>query len=98
MGSGLPPMKSQAVLAHRISIFRGARSLGVQEKEFGVKGVPHHGQAFSGAGARLSCPLLYRRTRPTAVAWSLSPVLPSRFGDASEPTQSPISIGQSPSR
>ena len=51
-------MKSQAVLAQRISMFRGARSFGVQEKEFGVKGVPHHGHALSGAGARLSCPFL----------------------------------------
>ena len=50
MGSGLSPMKSQDVFAQRISMLRGATSFGVQEKDCGVKGVPHQGQAFNGAG------------------------------------------------
>src|SRR5829696_9603592 len=95
-GSGRRPLKSQSVLSQRSSRFFGAISFGVQAKEFFVKAVPHHGQALRGAGARLSRPDRYRRTRPTAVVSSASPLPPSRFGEASEPTHKPISIGQSP--
>ena len=69
---------------------------GTQAKLSAVKGVPHHGQALIGAGASL--PVRRNlRSRVTAV-WS--PVLrspPRTLGEASEPTQRPISIGQSPS-
>src|SRR6476646_3854036 len=94
IGRGRLRVKSQVLLTHRISILVGAISLGTHANDCGVKGVPHHGQALSGAGARLSCPSLYRRTRPTAVVWSASPLPPNRFGEASEPTHRPISIGQ----
>src|SRR5690349_13559173 len=90
-------MKSHAVLTHRMSMLTGAWSFGTHANDCGVNGVPHHGHALSGAGARLSWPVRYRRTRPTAVVWSASPVRPSRLGDASEPTHRPISIRQSPS-
>jgi hypothetical protein len=39
-------------------MFRGAISVGTHEKDCAVKGVPHHGQVFKGAGARLSMPVL----------------------------------------
>ena len=90
-------MKSQAVLTQRISMLVGARSFGTQANDCAVKAVPHQGHALIGAGARLSRSVLYRRTRPTAVVWSASPFPPGQFGEASDPTQSPISIGQSPS-
>ena len=53
--------------------------------------------ALIGAGARLPV-LRNARTRVTAVSSPVFPLPPSLFGDASEPTHSPISIGQSPRR
>src|SRR5271167_4764841 len=77
-------------------MLRGAFAFGTHAKLSRENGSPHHGQALIGAGA--SRPFtLKRRTRATAVSSRPSPVLPRRFGDAAEPTQRPISIGQSPS-
>src|ERR1035437_1078721 len=97
IGNARPRVKSQAVFTQRISILIGARLFGTQANDCAVKGVPHQGHAWSGAGARLACPVRYRRTGPTAVDWSAFRWPPSWFGEASEPTHSPISIGQSPS-
>src|SRR5271166_1959776 len=74
----------------------GLRSLGVQRKLSRPNGVLHHGHALIGAGARFpNCRNF--RTRVTALSSPVSFTPPSRFGDASPPTHSPISIGQSPS-
>ena len=53
---GQRPVPAQPVLSQRISRLVGACSFGMHENEFRVNSVPHQGQAFSGAGARLSRP------------------------------------------